>query len=545
MVTYTQKLAKKGVTPVRAVLQRKCDSHHKKKSILEGSTFGPAPETVLSTVPGMQRSPGQQLGSAKRTFTEPEFGHDFRRIPLYSKSPASIRAKLAINAPRDSNEQEAEWIADRVLADPEHHAVSGVMPRIERFSGQPAEQAQAVPASVDQVLATPGRPLEPPLRHDMEQRFGHDFSRVQVHTDRKAAESSQALHAQAYTLGWSIVFGAGRYAPETWMGRRLIAHELTHVLQQEASPPLATTVQRQLGKTTGETTVDDMDAAMERKYKGSGAPKAHTCAPQPGCPGGFCSPYDSEELAKYDRSKDAWWLMLGISRAVDSRVVPLWKEYLWGGSDPKDLTPEFGKDFTKSPTTIKKTTFLVNELKKNLTSKLQFVAPSSKISIDISTLIPTAIAALDDPSNPDNMNFDKPRDIPGNLAGGIGKDQKKCPAGAKPSPFDDERQARGTVELTRKLGPEIHLIPSIAYLVKDTIDLCPGDCGAPLEQIATVPLSQFEATGISGDVPFWVEFPAPSTGSFTIRAPEGPAPLETKPPVKSEKAGHGISPKKP
>ncbi len=66
----------------------------------------------------------------------------------------------------------------------------------------------------------------------MEPRFGHDFSQVRIHNDTQAAETAQAVHARAYTLGRDIVFGAGQYAPETITGKNLLAHELTHVVQQ-------------------------------------------------------------------------------------------------------------------------------------------------------------------------------------------------------------------------------------------------------------------------------------------------------------------------
>ena len=66
----------------------------------------------------------------------------------------------------------------------------------------------------------------------MEQRFGHDFSRVRVHSGAAAEQSARDVNANAYTVGHDIVFGAGRFAPGTYEGRRLIAHELTHVLQQ-------------------------------------------------------------------------------------------------------------------------------------------------------------------------------------------------------------------------------------------------------------------------------------------------------------------------
>ncbi|WP_328609083.1 DUF4157 domain-containing protein [Amycolatopsis sp. NBC_00345] len=84
-----------------------------------------------------------------------------------------------------------------------------------------------------------GRPLEPEVRQFMEGRFGQDFSRVRVHTDRPAAESAAALGAKAYTVGEGVVFGAGEYRPGTGDGRRSLAHELAHVVQQRRGGPPA------------------------------------------------------------------------------------------------------------------------------------------------------------------------------------------------------------------------------------------------------------------------------------------------------------------
>ncbi len=72
----------------------------------------------------------------------------------------------------------------------------------------------------------------------MEPRFGHDFSQVRIHTDERAAETARAVNALAYTVGRDVVFGAGQYAPQTDEGRRLLAHELTHVVQQWKTFPL-------------------------------------------------------------------------------------------------------------------------------------------------------------------------------------------------------------------------------------------------------------------------------------------------------------------
>jgi len=448
-----------------------------------------------------------------------------------------LQAKLKIGQPNDMYEQEADRVAEKVMQMPEPQVQRKCANcdenekklQLKESSGKvPVNSGQDVPSIVHDVLRSPGRPLDTQTRAFMEPRFGHDFGSVRVHTDLHAEQSADAVSGQAYTVGSHVVFGAGRYCPATPNGRRLLAHELTHVVQQNASPLSSGIVQR-VPLVTGA----EGDVVAEREYGSSGAPKAQNCGRPSWCPAGFCEPYRSEKLAEYYRSKKAWWIMKGISAAVDSRVVPLWSEYLWGGSSPKNLSADFGKDFTNSPTTKETTTFLYDEIKKSLTAKPPSVPPYSNDYIDLNTLIPKAISELDDPASLKQMNFNIPKDIPGNLAGGIGKNQLSCPAGAKPSPFNDERHAGGMVKLTRLASSDLIVTPYINYSVKDTIDLCPGDCGTILEQIATVPLSQFEATGISGDVPFTVEFPAPSMGSFTIYVPlskiPGPVPSPKKP----------------
>jgi Domain of unknown function (DUF4157) len=95
-----------------------------------------------------------------------------------------------------------------------------------------AAPTNSVPPIVHDVLRSSGRPLDVGTRAFMEPRFGHDFSGVRVHTDAKAAQSARAVNAVAYTVGKDVVFGAGQYAPGTSEGRRLIAHELTHTIQQ-------------------------------------------------------------------------------------------------------------------------------------------------------------------------------------------------------------------------------------------------------------------------------------------------------------------------
>ncbi len=103
--------------------------------------------------------------------------------------------------------------------------------RLQRRATNPAQAGEAPPI-VHEVLSSPGQPLDAETRSFMEPRFGYDFSHVRIHTDARAADSASAVNALAYTVGRDVVFGAGQYAPGETEGRRLLAHELTHVVQQ-------------------------------------------------------------------------------------------------------------------------------------------------------------------------------------------------------------------------------------------------------------------------------------------------------------------------
>lgn len=112
---------------------------------------------------------------------------------------------------------------------------AGTLQRAAIHPSESGAHASEVPPIVNEVVRSPGQPLDSGTRHLMEPRFGHDFSGVRVHSDAKAAESARAVNALAYTVGRNIVFGTSRYAPETKGGQWLLAHELSHVVQQSGA----------------------------------------------------------------------------------------------------------------------------------------------------------------------------------------------------------------------------------------------------------------------------------------------------------------------
>ena len=162
--------------------------------------------------------------------------------------PRTVQPKLVVGPVDDPLEQEADSVADRIMRMPSLDIpIAAGRPRISRACAGCAQDeklqhkttglrhaADEAPDIVHEVLRKPGRPLDTASLAYFEPRFGHDFSQVRVHSGVEAEQSAQALYAHAYTVGRDIVFGANRFAPATQDGRWLIAHELTHMVQQNS-----------------------------------------------------------------------------------------------------------------------------------------------------------------------------------------------------------------------------------------------------------------------------------------------------------------------
>jgi hypothetical protein len=184
---------------------------------------------------------------------------DFSKIPVSSSGseksqplpppiPAPrlpIQAKLEVGAVDDPLEHEADRVAEQVIRMPAPEVSVAAAPpqvsrkcaeceeeeKLQRKSAGPQATSEA-PASVHDVLRSPGQPLDAATRAFFEPRFGHDFTQVRVHRDQMAAASARSVNAKAFTAGEHVVFNDGQFQPWNRDGKRLLAHELSHVVQQ-------------------------------------------------------------------------------------------------------------------------------------------------------------------------------------------------------------------------------------------------------------------------------------------------------------------------
>src|SRR5688572_9602215 len=168
-----------------------------------------------------------------------------------------FQPRLTVGPADDAYEREADAVADKVMCMDNHDQIqtkiSSIVVQPKCATCEEEENLQRkedgtsagheVPSLVSDVLASGGSPMDDSSRSFMENRFGYDFSKVKIHTDQAAARSAQSINALAYTSGNSIVFNEGEFSPHTGSGKKLLAHELTHVIQQNKA------IQKQIQRT--------------------------------------------------------------------------------------------------------------------------------------------------------------------------------------------------------------------------------------------------------------------------------------------------------
>jgi len=263
------------------------------------TTNVPQPDQRLATPVAPLRA--QPLTQIRRALGNQAFGQ-------------AIQAKLTINRPGDEYEQEADRVADQVMRMPDDSApaavrsdgpphISGLQRKCaqceeEEIQRQPMNgtmdeeeeesplQAKEVPGHSPQVtpavqaqidgLRGGGEPLPESARAFFEPRFGYDFSHVQTHTGAHAAESAKAVKALAFTAGPNVVFGSGRYEPNTLEGRKLLAHELTHVVQQTPFLSRKTTLIQRFSEDAGSTAPEAQPASESPTAESAPTPASAT-----------------------------------------------------------------------------------------------------------------------------------------------------------------------------------------------------------------------------------------------------------------------------
>jgi len=187
-------------------------------------------EPQHSTLKPKQRLPGAAVEPAQ-PMRATSWQRSLLEMPIFAGSAALVQRKPTVDSPGDAHEREADEVADRVVRSVEPASIGAAPVQLQRESSGEIGAALDVGAAL-RGAARGGEPLPRELRSYFEPRLGFDFGRVRIHADSESANAARAVQARAYTVGRDIVFGAGEYAPAGVEGKRLLAHELTHVVQQ-------------------------------------------------------------------------------------------------------------------------------------------------------------------------------------------------------------------------------------------------------------------------------------------------------------------------
>lgn len=450
-----------------------------------------------------------------------------------------VQAKLRLGPVKDHFETEEEGALLRT------RAVPGQGPRVT-----PRTEARIG------ALGN-GRPLERQIQGFMEARLGCDLSRVRVHTDASAAAAAQAVQARAFTLGHDVVFDRGQYAPGSASGRWLLAHELTHVIQQGQAGPGSGKTGEHPVPTAGRSSLNPPGVARREvspvvrcygyygyagygyyPYLYGGGSGGHPCPSAPATPSpDFCRPFPSRADALADRDGSPWYapgstskgvmVLAGATAAAQGSGVAasLYAKFIYGGSSSVENAGAGAADFTSHATTDFVTRKILTDALDGLTHGREAVfsgfAANPQAHVDL-PVTSAQRAGVDDQTSDYALNFCG-LNLPGIIAGGVGKTQTgPGNLGANTSAArNDFRDVNGSMRVTSQstgpAGMQLTITPNLEYHVTDTVDFCPGNPGGYFAEFLTVPLSRWEASGISGDVTFELDFPAPSlTAHLTL-----------------------------
>jgi len=341
----------------------------------------------------------------------------------------------------------------------------------------------ATPEVMGKVQALQGGAALPTKTNSFfESRLNASLSQVRIHNNSEAGQLATSLGAKAFTYKNNIVFNKGEYNPESAEGKHLLAHELTHVVQQQGSDGIFR-----------ETQPDRREDARSRAPRRDFSPEL----------GDFCTPYPSYYQALRASITMHAVLLPAAAALFGPTVANLWRKYLSrrkGDSlSPETFLPgsDISNRFTNAKVTENRQIDLLNIAQSNL-SRLPVIPPYTWTPVPLALFI-----SAGDINFP--INFNNPFDTPGHIAGGVGSSD------AGP----DWRMSLGSLlfyRMTDDKGETTKLIirSGIDFWVFDAMDFCPGDPGSGLEQNLTIPLSRLEASNWAYDVPILVNFPGPA-----------------------------------
>jgi hypothetical protein len=305
-----------------------------------------AKELTIQKAP-LQSPENQRARPREATRNSAEFaGRPFHGLQQVAGNQAMLRllqsgaiqARLRVSQPGDADEREADRVAESVVSSPPQPAIHRKWKCEAGGASCPAceeeevEQAKGIHRKANtssngdhsvesDVLPSigPGQPLDTSTRNFMESRFGRDFADVRVHTGDQAAQSARSIQARAYTLNRDVVFDSGAYAPRSQEGKKLLAHELTHVVQQGNSPS-----RNRLQRATDTTQTQQQQ--QQKSEPGFFSKLGH------GIAGAATAVWHGIETA----GKAVWTGIKAIGHGIATAAGAVWKGVKWLGNQLAD-----------------------------------------------------------------------------------------------------------------------------------------------------------------------------------------------------------------
>jgi outer membrane protein OmpA-like peptidoglycan-associated protein len=534
----------------------------KTSGIFSSSTQPPHPEAP-PLVHQVLRSPGQPLADDDLAFFRPRFGFDFSHVrihndPTADESAHSVNA-LAYAAGSDIAFASGQYepgteTGRRLLAHELAHVVQqstgdhGHLRRLGDLTKVPAVLSCPIPPSsadkTDEYVLFPNSGTD--LNGSQKVQVGNYVDRYHASGGKQTVRvDGFASEPGDDTLNWRLsCFRASSVRaelthPSTTKTPGLppflvtaFMHGETREFGAEAQNRRATIFPPIAGSSQDKHTDQDSDKGKKGTDttppqggdNGGGRPATpqdkpypptfFSCAVNPDCPKEYCTPFPTLKEALDDRAEDGESILSTIATA-NAHAEPLFRKYVFDPGPAGDISSEYAGDFASSRTTRAVTEQIFPLVRADIQSHPPDFPPEGGwVTVNFDT--DPSKAALKQQFNElatNGLVFTDPFEVPGLFAGGVGANQGFCTVGANTTGAQpDSRSARVSAEVFKNPDGTLIINPIVIYTVVDTIDFCPGNCGGFFAQHLgnTVQMSRWEASGISGDVPFTVTFQGPS-----------------------------------